>query len=100
MSKWKQEAERLFFDGGLSIVEISPVIGVSVKSISAHFNTLPNYITERSRRKEANSNRTAYYRKNKRKSRRLAAHNNVSAETLKQEHIAAVKILSKERFFR
>ena len=100
---WKQEAERLFFDGGLSIVEVSGSLGMSSRSISAHLNSLPHYKDERERRKKANADRTDYYRDYRRKSRaakNCAINYNACADTLKKDHITAVRILSRERFFR
>jgi hypothetical protein len=101
ISNWKQEAERLFFDGGLSIVEINGSLGISTKSISSHLNSLPgsSYRAERERRKKANADRSGYFRDYRRKERALVNHGS-NTETLKREHITAVRILSKERFFR
>jgi hypothetical protein len=100
---WKQEAERLFFDERLSIVKVSDSLGISIKSISAHLNSLPHYKSERERRKKANADRSGYYRNYRRKSRaakNCAINYNACADTLKKDHITAVRILSRERFFR
>ena len=94
---WKSIAAELFFYEGKTIIEISSIIGISVRSISSYFNSLPNYAAEKEKRKQANSNRKDYYKNHKRKSRKR--HFNPCGESLKREHITAVKILSRESFF-
>ena len=95
---WKPRAEALFFVEGKNIKQVSSLIGVSVRSISAHLNSLPSYDAERLRRKELNKNRTEYYREHKKGSRSKINYN-VCGETMKIEHKKAVDILSRERFF-
>ena len=94
---WKLQAEVLFFGDGEQIVAISAVIGISVRSISAYLNSLPHYADEVGRRKKSKENRTTYYRTHKQKTRERVL--SITSDTLKKEHIQAVKILSKERFF-
>ena len=108
--EWKKKAEELFFDSKLSINEISGYINISVRSISSYLNSHPNYKIERHRRKTENQDRANYqkdWKKNFRKKTKIeelrkgARYINygVNGETLRQEHITAVKILSRERFF-
>lgn len=101
-TNWRKKADELFFDQMLSIREISGIIGISANSISKHLNSRPNYKTERERRKKQNSDRTGYFKEYYQKSKIASISdyaNEISAQSLKQEHETAVKILSGERFF-
>ena len=99
MDGWRQRAERLFFVEGKNIREVSGLIGVSVRSVSAHLNSLSGYKSEVRRRQAANRNRTAYYREHKRASRAKNRYSIITHETVKIEQAAAARILSRERYF-
>ena len=95
---WKQRAEALFFIEGKNITEISKLIGVSVRSISKHFNKLPAYHYEKRQRNIADLNRREYFREYKREKRAAAVDYTINKYTMRNEHENAVRILSRERF--
>ncbi|MCL2188444.1 MAG: hypothetical protein FWC16_00705 [Defluviitaleaceae bacterium] len=102
-----REPERLegtgrgsFFVEGKKINEVSGLLGISVRSVSKHFNTLPNYKAEVEKRKQANKAKRKEYWRLWQQQRRADDHLKATKKTMKLEHITAVKILSKERFFR
>lgn len=96
---WKQAAEKLYFDQGYTLTQISHQMGVSVASVSKHLNTLPGYQAEKLNRQAKNQDRTAYYRNQKRAKRAQQRYQTVTTETIKHEHHIASLVLSKERFF-
>lgn len=93
---WKNEAARLFFEQGKSLVEIAGLTGVSRKTLSFYLQTLPGYAAERERRKEENRRkRKEYQREWDREHRRYSM---VNAETMRREHELAALILSREKY--
>lgn len=101
MNHWQERAERLFFEGHRSIVEIEEEIRISRKSISRHLSRHPQYLPERERRKQENLLRRAEYKKDwERKHRPAGRFENppVTKETIQREHDIAVMILSHEKY--
>jgi len=97
-SDWRHQAEVSFFSEGKTIVKTAQQLGVSARSVSAYLNSLPHYPAEVERRKEANRNRTDYYREHKR-AKRKSLEVPITGESLRQEHETAVRILSREKFY-
>lgn len=97
---WRKQAENLYFDNGQTIVQISKQLNVSAVSLSKHFNTLPQYTTEKNRRIEENrANRKMYSKEHKRASRQKSRYNIICSETMRREQELAAIVLSKERFY-
>lgn len=93
---WKNEASKLFFEQGKSLVEIAELAGVSRKTLSFYLQSFPGYAEERERRKEENSRRRKEYQREwDRKHRRYSM---VNAETMRREHDTAALILSREKY--
>ena len=99
MEDWRQRAEALFFVEGKNIREVSGQVGVSVRSVSSYFNSLPHYAVEVKRRRAVNANRTEYYREHKRAYRAKNRYNVINSETMRAEQALAARILSRERHF-
>lgn len=98
MGSWKQEAERLFFDSKMSIVDIETAIGVSRKSISGHLRSHPDYDRERQDRKAANAEARTEYKRKWDRQHRCTIPMSPTAESIRREHELAVRELSAERY--
>lgn len=96
---WREESFRMFFQEGLTINEISEETGISRQSISAYLKLQPGYDGEKQRRRDSNAVRRREYKKQKNREYRSAAHDEVTAETMKREHDIAADILSREKYY-
>lgn len=94
---WRLRTKALFFVDKKSIAEISRIIGVSRQSVSAYLKALAGYEEERERRKKENAEKRAFYRKQWDRANRPERYSSITAETIRQEHETAVRILSRDR---
>ena len=99
-NNWREQVNHLFFTEGKKMKEISPLVGISAKSISKYLRSLPDYFNYVEKRKEFN---TFYYKGDyqrdwKRENRaKKAAQKAEEKEMIKREHAIAVKILKFDR---
>ena len=97
----RDRAYALFFVDKKSIKQISKILSISTKSISTYLNTLKEYKTERQSRKKANILKRKEYKRNWDNTKRVRKWDTgeVTAATMLREHIEAVNVLSRERYF-
>lgn len=95
---WRLRAKALFFVDKKSITEISRIIGVSRQSVSAYLKALTGYMEERERRRNENAEKRARCRKQWDRDNRPERYSSITAETIRQEHETAVRILSRDRY--
>lgn len=94
---WRGRAEVLFFVEKKSIAAVSKELSISRKSIGVHLKKLPGYQQEiENRRQKAKQNRRDYQRQWAWKAR-ANRYNQVTAETIRQEHDTAARVLSYEK---
>jgi hypothetical protein len=99
VSNWKKQAEALFFTDHLGITAIATIIRKSRKSVSEHINGCDGYEAEMEFRREGSAEKRKEYRRQWDRANRSGRYTTVTAESLRNEHETAVRILSKERFF-
>lgn len=95
---WRLGAKGLFFVDKKSIAEISRIIGVSRQSVYAYLKTLTGYTAERERRRNENAEKRALCRRQWDRANRPERYSSITAETIRQEHETAVRILSRDRY--
>ena len=97
---WRVQAESLFFVDGKIFKEIGEIVGVSAKSVSKYLKSLSGYDEEVEMRKEIKKQkRLEYHRELKRKQRAESAKKIEEKESIKREHILAVRVLSSDKYF-
>lgn len=95
---WKEDAASYFFNEGRSINDISDMTGISRQSISGYLKSLPDYQTERERRKAKNREARKKYKREKNREYRSSLPMAPTAESIRHEHEMAVRILSQEKY--
>ena len=50
---WKERARELYFESGMRVGDIAVYLDVSRQAVSGYITTLPEYRTERERRRQA-----------------------------------------------
>lgn len=96
---WKEDASRMYFQDGMGINDIADATGISRQSISALLKQQPGYVAEKQKRRDAGAARRKEYKKQKNREYRCAAHDGVTAETMRREHDMAAAILSREKYY-
>lgn len=94
---WKEKAKELYLESGMRVGEIAVCLEVSRQSVSGYLKSLPEYETERQRRKEAGALHRKEYKRKKNQEYRMQ--NTVTGETLRREHDVAAMVLSREKYY-
>ena len=99
LSSWKEKAADYFKDG-LSVTDISVLLGISRQSVSAYLKTLPDYQKILAgRQADREKNRRLYKTQKQRQYRERDGYTmKVTGDTLQREHELAVMELSHERY--
>lgn len=96
-TNWKEQAKALFLIEHISINDIAVIVKKSRETISRFLSSCEEYENEMLfRKKQSEENRREYQRQWDRSHRR---YNAVTTDSIKNEHISAVKILSAEKFY-
>ena len=94
---WQERAKALFFMEKKSIKEISKTILKSEKSIYSYFKNLPEYKSEKEKRKKVNYKKRKEYQRQWDRQNRADRYHCINGESMKREHDVAARILSRER---
>lgn len=95
MDGWRDEVRKLYFEKHKTTKEIAIETSISRQTISEYLNTLPELLAEKERRKAINKSIRRENKKIQNQAYR-AAHMEVTAESMRQEHDIAAMILSRE----
>lgn len=97
---WREQAEALFFVEHLKINDIAATVKKSRETVSRHICACKGYEEEISERRRQSAKRRKEYKRSWDRENRSGRFRTVCAESMKQEHITAVRILSRERHFK
>lgn len=97
---WKRMSEILFFRDHRKIGDICRVVGRTRKYVSGHLHGCSGYEAEMRWRKSRQEEKRRQYQVewNRSHRRESFAAGDVTADTLRQEHDTAARILSSERY--
>lgn len=95
---WQEQAEALFFIEHLGINEIAKIVKRHRNSVSAHLNNCPDYEKETEYRKIKSKEARREYQRNWVRQSRSERYQQITGDSLKQEHEMAVRILSSEKY--
>ncbi len=97
---WKEMSETLFFRDHMKIGDICRRVGRTRKYVSGHLQGCSGYGAEKQYRKSRQEEKRRQYQAEWNRSRRREsfASGDVTADTLRQEHDVAARILSSERY--
>ncbi len=93
---WKERARELYFESGMRVGDIAVYLDVSRQAVSGYITTLPEYRTERERRRQAGAVKRKEYKR--RKNQEYRHQDRVTGETMRKEHDIAALILSREKY--
>lgn len=94
---WRERAKEMYFESGMRVGDIAAYLDVSRQSVSGYIKSLPEYETERERRRQAGAEQRRAYKR--RKNREYRDQNVVTGETMRKEHDVAALILSREKYY-
>jgi len=94
---WREQAKVLFFIKHMSINEIAAAVNKARETVSRFITRCEGYEAEISYRKEQSAAHRREYKRDWDKLYRSGAFD-ITKESLRREHITAVKILSSERY--
>lgn len=93
---WKERAREMYFDSGMRVGDIAAYLDVSRQAVSGYLTSLPEYRTERERRRQAGTVKRKEYKR--RKNLEYRHQDRVTGETMRKEHDMAALILSREKY--
>lgn len=94
--EWKEKTKELYFIEHKKITEISALLGKTRKTISTFLSTQQGFEEEKGRRKAANQDKRAEYKKDWEKKRNKS--NLVEGALLRRQHEIDVRVLSSEKY--
>lgn len=93
---WKERAREMYFESGMRVGDIAVYLDVSRQAVSGYITSLPEYESERDRRRQAGSVQRKEYKR--RKNKEYRHQDSITSETLRKEHDMAALILSREKY--
>jgi hypothetical protein len=96
-NEWKEQAKALFFIEHLGITEIAASVGRVRETVSRFINACDGYDDEIEFRKKQSADRRKDYQLQWDRDNRSTAYR-VTDDSVKREHITAVRILSAEKY--
>lgn len=94
---WRERAKEMYFESGMRVGDIAAYLDVSRQSVSGYIKSLPEYETEREKRRQAGAARRKEYKR--RKNQEYRHQDGVTGETMRKEHDMAALILSREKYY-
>lgn len=93
---WKERAREMYFESGMRVGDIAAYLDVSRQAVSGYITSLPEYQTERERRRQTGAAKRKEYKR--RKNQEYRHQDRVTGETMRKEHDMAALILSREKY--